>query len=109
MKRDVHFLRSGAANCRFLVRDFPEGYPNLAIFKNSDENFAVYRRFGYLQARVLLEKQDQLRVLEQQLDQIDDADPVCTTREADPDRPDQYRAREKILSEVEQVYMSYGR
>jgi hypothetical protein len=47
--------------------------------------------------------------LEQQLDQLDGADLECTTRKADPDRPDQYRAREKILSEVEQVYTSYGR
>ncbi|KAL9079449.1 MAG: hypothetical protein Q9157_001658 [Trypethelium eluteriae] len=47
-------------------------YPHLAAFLDSDENFMVYRRFGYLQSRLLLEKQDELRKLERKLDLIDD-------------------------------------
>src|SRR5215469_11608832 len=39
------------------VYSCPEGYPRLAAFLDSDENFMVYRRFGYLQSRLLLEKQ----------------------------------------------------
>ncbi|KAF2231422.1 hypothetical protein EV356DRAFT_293280 [Viridothelium virens] len=50
----------------------PKGYPHLAAFLDSDENFMVYRRFGYLQSRLLLEKQDELRKLERKLDLIDD-------------------------------------
>ncbi|KUJ19488.1 uncharacterized protein LY89DRAFT_642559 [Mollisia scopiformis] len=49
----------------------PEGYPRLAAFLDADENFMLYRRFGFLQARVLLYKQDELRELERELDRID--------------------------------------
>jgi hypothetical protein len=32
------------------------GYPRLAAFLDSDENFMFYGRFGFLQARLLLYK-----------------------------------------------------
>jgi uncharacterized protein DUF6594 len=44
----------------------------LAAFQNSDESFMLYRRFGYLQSRVLLDKQDQLGILEKELQELDD-------------------------------------
>lgn len=50
------------------------GYRSLSTFLDSDENFMIYRRFGYLHSRVLLRKQDQLRVLENQLDMYDNED-----------------------------------
>jgi hypothetical protein len=89
-----------------LVRQFLDGYPNLAAFTNSDEDFAIYRRFGYLQARLLLDKQDQLRLLEEKLDQHDRADPVRHTRKGLT--PEQYATRTKLLQEVESVFTSYG-
>lgn len=46
----------------------PKGYPQLAAFLDSDENFMLYRRFGFLQARILLNRQDELRELEHNLD-----------------------------------------
>jgi hypothetical protein len=53
------------------VQDCPKGYPLLAAFLDSDDNFMIYRRFGYLQARLLLEKQEELRRLEEDLDILD--------------------------------------
>lgn len=53
------------------MKKFGRGYPNLAAFADSDESFGLYRRFGYLQARVILEKQDELRCLEESLDDLD--------------------------------------
>jgi len=50
------------------------GYPRAAAFLDSDENFMIYRRFGFLQARLLLQKQDELRKLEENLDQCDTED-----------------------------------
>lgn len=50
------------------VQDIDIGFPNLALFADSDESFGVYRRFGYVQARILQDLQDELRVLEEQLD-----------------------------------------
>lgn len=56
------------------VEDRYRGYRSLSTFLDSDENFMIYRRFGYLHSRVLLRKQDQLRVLEEELDEYDDQD-----------------------------------
>jgi hypothetical protein len=38
---------------------------------DGDDNFMVYRGFGHIQARLLLEKHDDLRLLEEQLDVFD--------------------------------------
>ncbi|RFU34107.1 hypothetical protein B7463_g2216, partial [Scytalidium lignicola] len=66
-------------------RDCRDGYPNLAAFLDSDENFMLYRRFGYIQARLLLSKQDQLRALEEDLDKVDkdDDDVFLVSRDRD--------------------------
>ncbi|KAK8057781.1 hypothetical protein PG996_011718 [Apiospora saccharicola] len=49
-------------------------YRSVATFLDSDENFMIYRRFGYLHARTLLRLQDKLRTLEELLDENDDDD-----------------------------------
>ena len=41
---------------------------------DSDDNFMIYRRFGFLYSRLLLWKQDELRELEDGLDAIDGFD-----------------------------------
>lgn len=41
---------------------------------DSDDNFMIYRRFGFLHARILLQKQDELRELEEAIDTIDEED-----------------------------------
>ena len=56
------------------VEDYPNGFPRLAGFLNSDESFMVYRRFGYVFARLLLAKQDDIRRLEGLLNGMDKQD-----------------------------------
>jgi hypothetical protein len=58
---------------RTKLQDHPLGYPNLAVYKSSSDDYALYRRFGYLQSRLLLEKQDDLRILERKLEDYDRA------------------------------------
>ena len=41
---------------------------------DSDDNFMIYRRFGFLYSRLLLEKQDELREIEENLDETDRRD-----------------------------------
>ena len=41
---------------------------------DSDDNFMIYRRFGYLYSRLLLDKQDELREIEENLDKTDKRD-----------------------------------
>jgi hypothetical protein len=88
------------------VSDFKLGYPNLATFKNSSDAFSIYRRFGYLQSRLLLEKQDILRVLEKRLDEYDRghiATSYTRTLSADKLMP-----RQALLEEIEHAFNSYG-
>jgi len=92
---------------RRKVDDFEDGYPKLATFHNSSENFSIYRRFGYLQSRLLLDKQDELRVLEARLDEYDrehELDGI--TRALSPEK---INPRNALLKEVETAFNAYGR
>ena len=40
---------------------------------NSDESFLIYRRFGAIFSRLILNKQDELRAMEQRLFKLDEA------------------------------------
>jgi hypothetical protein len=61
------------------VDDYPDGYPRLAVFMNSDSKFVVYRRFGMLHARLLLHLQNKIAAMERRLNLLDkklDAEPL---------------------------------
>lgn len=64
----------------FLIADLKTvGYPRLAEFFGSDERWLIFRRFSQLQARLLLEKQDEIRQIEEDLLEMDEKD-----RDEDP-------------------------
>lgn len=92
------------------VNDHAKGYPNLAAFLDSDEGFAVYRRFGYLQSRILLQKQDELRSLEEELKETEksisdeDSDALCRRELHGP----LASKHNEILEDIEKAYCSYG-
>jgi hypothetical protein len=93
------------------VSNAPEGYPSVATFLDSDENFMLYRRFGYLQARLLLDKQDDLRQLEAKLDRFDkqiangESPENLTTRDLEPEDA---QTRKKLMNEIESRFCEYG-
>lgn len=82
------------------------GYPQLAAFQSSDDVHAIYRRYNYLQARLILEKQANLHILEQQLDQYDESDINRFTRDLDQE---DLLPRAEILDKIEKAFESYGR
>ena len=85
---------------------FKKGYPNLAAFQDSSENFMLYRRFGYLQSRLLLDKQDDLRRLQEALDTYDKDNPlILTTRSL---TEDEALPRKHLLHNIEQAITSYS-
>jgi hypothetical protein len=57
-----------------IVEEYPKGYPLLAAFQSSEPSFSIYRSFDYLHARVILNMQDELRVLEKRLGDLDNND-----------------------------------
>lgn len=94
-----------------VVAECHRGYPRLAAFQCSDENFMLYRRFGYLQSRVLLDKQDQLRVLEKELQDLDNdlyngRDTWTQTRKHIGDK-DLRARRVDLLDKIANAYCSY--
>jgi hypothetical protein len=100
---------SGSSNTE-VVENCPEGYPRLAALLDSDEKFMLYRRFGFLQARVLLNKQDELRELEKDLDRLDKVDQandpsLLKSREKDDAASGR---RKKLLSDIEEKFKEYG-
>ncbi|KAF2470786.1 uncharacterized protein BDR25DRAFT_32466 [Lindgomyces ingoldianus] len=95
------------------VNDSPKGYPNLAAFLDSDEGFTIYRRFGYLQSRLLLHKQEELRRLEKRLDRMDmrlvkdNENRLCSRDLRGP--PSDAEKQGKLLFEIENAYCSYAK
>ena len=73
----------------------------------SDTNFVLFRRFGYLHARLLLHKQDVLIGLEQELNNLDDNDTNAFSLNSR--RTDQNTARHNVLTELEPKLIEYGR
>ncbi|KAI1608497.1 hypothetical protein EDD36DRAFT_482906 [Exophiala viscosa] len=53
------------------VESNPEGWPRLAAVIDSDANFMIFRKFGYLRTRLLVWHQDRLRELEELLGDLD--------------------------------------
>jgi hypothetical protein len=94
------------------VESCPEGYPQTAAFLDCDENFMLYRRFGYLQSRILLHKQDELRALEERLDRLDQKDNedektkrFLKSRDLDDKRNG---PRKALLDTIETKFKEYG-
>ncbi|KAK4953650.1 hypothetical protein LTR10_008253 [Elasticomyces elasticus] len=105
---DDHVSDLAEAPENLIVRSLNDnifGYPNLATFADSDESFSLYRRFGYLQSRLLLDKQEELRLLEGQLDDMDrsegDLDGLIT-------REGQGQPRKELLARIELRFRSYA-
>jgi hypothetical protein len=58
----------------YAVENHPEGYPRVAVYLNSQDGSALFRRFGDLHIRSLLYKQVELTELERKLAKIDAED-----------------------------------
>lgn len=92
------------------VNDAPEGYPRLARFIATSEDNYVFREFRYLQSRVLLHLQDDLRSWEARLWRMDEYDRVhrpfyLTSRETDDADSGK---RGKMIGEIHERLLKYG-
>lgn len=53
------------------VETFPVGFPRVACFLDSDDSFMLFKRFGIVFSRLLLNKQDEIREMEDELQGMD--------------------------------------
>ncbi|KAL8919813.1 MAG: hypothetical protein Q9172_004793 [Xanthocarpia lactea] len=95
------------------IDDHPKGYPKLAAFMNSSENFAMCRRFAFLHTRVLLHRQDELAEMEKTLiamdDEDQDIDPLSLeSRRRDDDRVEQ-PSRKSLMAKIDDKLKDYDR
>ena len=94
------------------VDDHPRGYPQLAAFIDSDENFLMCRRFGFLHSRVLLYRQDELTKLEKNLIAMDEEDneiyPLALLSRKTDDARDEEFSRKSLINTIDKKLKEYG-
>ncbi|KAI1045112.1 hypothetical protein LB505_011914 [Fusarium chuoi] len=88
------------------IEDFRPGYPRFTALIASHSPFFIFRRFNRLRARLLLLKQDQLSILENELDQIDQQEkaPIFLGKS----RIDRNAERLSVMSRIESALVDYG-
>ena len=103
---------------KLLVESFPRGFPKLARFLDSDDNFMVYRRFGTVCSRLLLYKQDEISKMEGVLHSMDKTDEraknekCLMSRTLDVERdgiPEFWpESRPQLMEKLEKKIVEYG-
>ena len=93
------------------------GYSTLAEVLASDPRWMMFRGFRPLQVRLILEKQDELRLLETELREMEEEDRakykldekrprrLCTRQRADEEEE---KARKELFEKIEKVFHEYG-
>jgi hypothetical protein len=88
------------------------GWPRLAAFQNQSDSCAVYRRFGLLFCRLLLQLEGELTFLEKKLLQLDEQDAVDETKHyrlrSSDDDATWDPAKRNILKEIQEKLGAYG-
>ena len=98
-----------------VVEDHPEGYPQLTAFINSDDNFLIGRKYGYLRSRLLLYRQDELSVLEKGLLALDKDDQehrklALQSRQHDEETDDDPETgRKTLMKKIDDKLKEYGK
>ena len=94
------------------VHGGPVGYPLLARFLDSTDGYMIYRRFGHIQSRLLLDAQDDLLKLESQLEDLDeeettdDMEALCSRKLHNANFSDQ---RKSLMKDIKVAYHEYGK
>src|SRR5436305_4164223 len=88
------------------------GWPRLAAFQNQSDSCAVYRRFGLLFCRLLLQREGELSSLEKKLHELDqhdaaDTDKIYRLRSSD-DHATWDPAKRNLLKEIQEKLCDYG-
>ncbi|CAI7589322.1 unnamed protein product [Penicillium glandicola] len=88
------------------IEDYRPGYPRFAALISAHDPYFLCRRFDKLRARLLLQKQDKLSILEKRLEQVDhDETSVVFLGKS---RCDKNAERISLLSEIDSTLADYG-
>ncbi|KAH7050181.1 hypothetical protein B0J12DRAFT_89133 [Macrophomina phaseolina] len=87
----------------------PKGSPRMAAFLDSDENFMMYRRFGWIQSRLLLNKQNEISDLEKDLELEDGFPPKDEPINGEVTRYEgTSEYKQQILKDLEKKFCEYS-
>ncbi|PMD60665.1 uncharacterized protein K444DRAFT_721015 [Hyaloscypha bicolor E] len=94
------------------ICDYPPGWPQLAAFLHSDDDFAIFRRFGLTHCRVLVQLQAEIQLLEKKLAEIDQADAMAGSSNAWRLLTAEYEygwdpAQRNLLKELQEKLLTY--
>ncbi|KAJ3579162.1 hypothetical protein NPX13_g1401 [Xylaria arbuscula] len=87
------------------IEDYRPGYPRLCALLGAHDGFMMCRRFRRLRARILLLKQDRITCLEEQLDKVDQDEPMPVF--LGKSRGDINSERLSVLSQIESAIADY--
>ena len=89
-----------------LVESFRPGYPRVAALLGNREQFRIFRRFATVRMRLILNKQDDISMLEAQLHEIDNTEERVIFLGAR--RRDKNQQRLDKLKELDAALIEYG-
>jgi hypothetical protein len=87
--------------------------PHLAALVNTDDAFRIFRRFGSLRGRLILQRQIEIVELEQQLEKLDKSSAVAEKSDwkLQPEEvvdDDWDSVQKNLLSKLEDKIVKYG-
>lgn len=93
------------------VDSYSKGLSRLAKILDSNDRFMMFRQFRYVQARLLLRKQDQLHILSQRLEVMDRCKEIEShgTSRCEEKGNEGEEASEKLLTTIEVTFHQYGK
>jgi hypothetical protein len=85
----------------------------LAAFQHSNDNFAIFRRFGLVHCRVLVQLQAEIELLQQKLSNLDQADAIDGAPNSWRLRTAEYNescdpGQRDILKQLQEKLLLYG-
>ncbi|MCJ1382307.1 hypothetical protein MMC17_005420 [Xylographa soralifera] len=116
-KRNVQPPRKSNRMKTRKLEEYPMGYPRVSCYLDSDDAFMIYRRFGLLQSRLLLHKQDELRKMEEELLTMDTRDDKteegqdllrCWSRDRKRVSCNGKETRKQLMGRIEKASFEYG-
>lgn len=90
------------------MQNYPLGFPLQAAFQSSEPSWSVYRGFGYLHARVIIDLQDEIRCLEKSLAIMDKMDDTNGEDFRLMSRDEQGEERTRLISNIREKLLQYG-
>lgn len=96
------------------MKDYPQGWPQLAALHHKYDNFAIYRRFGLIHSRLLVQLQAEIALLEYKLSDLDQADASTGSENAWRLGTTEYEEywdsdQRDLLKELREKVLQYGK